>query len=401
VTSWTGEELERIEAADEAPLVTRQPARAPHKMLVMALILTGYLLVLLDVSIVMTAVPTIHRDLGFSAAGLSWVQNGYTLAFGGLLLLGARAGDLLGRRRIFIGGIGLFTAASLAVGLAQSPAWMLVARIVQGVGAAALAPSTLALLSTTFPEGPERTRAMAAYGAAAGIGTTVGLLIGGVFTSWLSCRVGFFVNVPVGIIAMLAAPRYLPETERNSGRFDLAGAASSTLGVSAVVYGVVRAATTGWGDTLSVATLVAGVLALVLFVINERRAAQPVLPLRLFASRERAGAYAARFLFNGALLSFFFFMTQYLQAVGGDSPIGAGLAFLPVSLVVFAAAAAVPRFTRRLDNQRLLIGGIAAMLIGTAWLSRLSVDTPYVTGIALAMGSRWRWSCSASGRGSA
>lgn len=161
-------------------------------------------------------------------------------------MLGARAGDLLGRRRIFIGGIGLFTAASLPVGLAQSPAWMIVARIVQGVGAAALAPSTLALLSTTFPEGPERTRAMAAYGAAAGIGTSVGLLIGGVFTSWLSWRVGFFVNVPVGIIAMLAAPRYLPETERNSGRFDLAGAASSTLGVSAVVYGVVRAATTGW-----------------------------------------------------------------------------------------------------------------------------------------------------------
>src|SRR3954464_2610439 len=169
---------------------------------VLAVILTGYLLVLLDVSILMAALPTIHRDLGFSPTSLSWAQNAYTLAFGGLLLLGARAGDLAGRRRTFMAGIGVFAAASLAVGLAQSPAWMVAARAVQGVGAAILAPSTLALLSTSFPEGAQRTRAMAAYGALAGLGTAFGLIIGGVLTTALSWRLGFFLNRPGGTSAL-------------------------------------------------------------------------------------------------------------------------------------------------------------------------------------------------------
>ncbi len=187
---------------------------------VLAIILTGYLLILLDVSILMAALPRIHADLGFSAAGLSWAQNAYTLTFGGLLLLGARVGDLLGRRRTFILGIALFTAASLGVGLAQSPAWMIAARAAQGVGAAALAPSTLALLSASFPEGRERTRAMAAYGALAGIGTSVGLIAGGVLTEALSWRYGFLLNVPVGLAAIVAAPRFLDETDRHAGRLD-------------------------------------------------------------------------------------------------------------------------------------------------------------------------------------
>jgi EmrB/QacA subfamily drug resistance transporter len=359
--------------------------RRSHRGLVLALILVGYLLILLDVSILMAALPRIHRDLGFSATGLSWVQNAYTLAFGGLLLLGARAGDLLGRRRMFVVGIGLFAAASLAVGLAQSPTWMIAARAVQGVGAAILAPSTLALLSTSFPEGPQRTRAMAAYGALAGIGTSIGLILGGVLTETLSWRVGFFINVPVGLAAILAAPRYLDESERHPGRLELAGALSSTLGVSALVYGIVRSADAGWTNTVTIAALVVGVLLVGLFVLGQQRTAEPLVPLRLFASRERAGAYSARFLFNGAMLSFYFFMTQYLQGVSGDSPLQAGLAFLPVTIAAFAAATATPRLIRRQSNALLAVAGCAAMLIGTAWMSRVSADTAYLTGIALPM----------------
>src|SRR3954470_13939008 len=220
---------------------------------VLALILVGYLLILIDVSILMAALPTIHRDLDFSPASLSWAQNAYTLSFGGLLLVGARAGDLLGRRRSFVLGIGLFTAASLFVGLAQSPAWMVAARAVQGVGAATLAPSTLALLSASFPEGTERTRAMAAYGALAGLGTSFGLIVGGVLTEALSWRYGFFLNVPVGVAAILAAPRCLEETDRPAGRLEIAGALSSTLGASALVFGIVRSADAGWtaGSTIA------------------------------------------------------------------------------------------------------------------------------------------------------
>ena len=354
-----------------------------HTRVVLAIILTGYLLILLDVSILMAALPRIHADLGFSATGLSWAQNAYTLTFGGLLLLGARVGDLLGRRRTFILGIGVFTAASLGVGLAQSPAWMIAARAAQGVGAAALAPSTLALLSASFPEGRERTRAMAAYGALAGIGTSVGLIAGGVLTEALSWRYGFLLNVPVGIAAIVAAPRFLDETDRHAGHLDIPAALSSTLGAGALVFGIVHSAEAGWAAASTIVALVAGVALVCVFVVQQGRASQPLMPLRLFADRRRAGAYAARFLFNAVLVSFFFFMTQYLQGVSGDSPLEAGLAFLPVTAAAFAAAAFTSRTT--LATGTLAIAGCVGMLAGTAWMSRVSVDTGYVLGIALPM----------------
>ena len=218
---------------------------------VLAIIMASYLMIVIDVSIVITGLPQIQSTLGFSHAGLSWVQNAYTLAFGSLLLLGARAGDLLGRRRMFVAGLGLFTLASLAIGVAQNPAWLLTARAVQGVGSAVLAPSTLALLSTHFAEGPERTRALSLYAAAAGIGATLGLVLGGLFADLFSWRAGFFINLPIGLVLMLAARRYIRETPVSRGRFDLAGAASSTLGMTALVYGLVRAAEDGWGDPLT------------------------------------------------------------------------------------------------------------------------------------------------------
>jgi MFS family permease len=284
---------------------------------VLAIVLASYTMIVLDISIVITALPKIHYTLGFSRVALSWVQNAYLLAFGGLLLLGARAGDLLGRRRMFIIGLGLFALASIAVGTAQSELWLIAARALQGVGAAILAPSTLALLQTSFAEGPERTRAVAYYAAVAGVAATVGLVIGGMFAGWLSWRVGFFVNAPIGLAMILAAPRYLPETKPRRGQTDAIGAITSTLGVTAVVYGIVRSADTGWSDRLTLAAVIGGLLLLAAFVNHERRAPSPIMPLRLFASRERSGAYTARFLFLAAMAPFWFFTTQYLQGVDG------------------------------------------------------------------------------------
>jgi EmrB/QacA subfamily drug resistance transporter len=340
-------------------------------------------MVVLDVSVVITALPKIHQALHFSAAGLSWVQSAYALTFGGLLLLGARAGDILGRRRVFVAGIGLFSATSLIGGLAQSADWLLAARAVQGAAAAIAAPSTLALLTTSFPEGSERTRAIAAYAAVAGGGGSVGLLLGGMLTDWISWRWGLFINVPVGLALIWLAPRYLAETERRPGRFDLAGAATSTFGMTALVYGFVRAASNGWGNAGTIVSFVMAVVLLAGFVVVERRAEQPITPLRLFASRERAGAYLTRLLVVGAMFSMFFFLTQYLQTARGFSPLEAGVAFLPMTLVMFGIVRLVPRLIARYGNTRLLVGGLLIAVSGMAWLSRISIDSAYLPEIAV------------------
>jgi EmrB/QacA subfamily drug resistance transporter len=360
-------------------------SRLPRQTMILAIILGCYLMVVLDASVVITALPDIRADLGFSSAGLSWVQNAYTLTFGGLLLLGARAGDLLGRRQVFVAGILLFTGASMLGGLAQSETWLLAARALQGVGAAIAAPSTLALLTVSFPEGHERTKALALYSAVAGAGASIGLVLGGMLTSWISWRWGLFINVPIGIALVLLAPTYLPETERHTGNFDLAGAATSTLGMAALIFGLVRAAEAGWGDDVALGSFAAAAALLAAFVANERRARQPITPLRLFASRERVGAYLARVLVVGAMFGMFFFLTQFLQGAKGYSAVTAGCAFLPVSLSVFAMVRIVPRVLTRFGLQRTLIGGLVLALAGMAWLSRLSVGTDYVTGIALPM----------------
>ena len=361
------------------------PSSQLRKTPILVIVLASYTMIVLDISIVITALPKIHVTLGFSRVALSWVQNAYLLAFGGLLLLGARAGDLFGRRRVFVIGLGIFTIASVGVGTAQSELWLIAARAAQGVGAAILAPSTLALLQTSFAEGPERTRAVAYYAAVAGVAATVGLVIGGMFAGCLSWRVGFFVNLPIGVAMMLAAPRYLPETEPRRGQTDAIGVLTSTLGMTALVFGIVHSADAGWSDDTTLAVVTAGVLLLAAFVAQERRAPSPIMPLRLFSSRERSGAYAGRLLFLAAMAPFWFFTTQYLQGVDGYSPVTAGLAFLPTTLVNFAAAMAVPRFTRRYGNPTVLVAGLTTSVIGMAWLSRLSAHTPYLAGIALPM----------------
>jgi EmrB/QacA subfamily drug resistance transporter len=367
------------------PSVFRRRAAAQNPAMVLAIILGCYLMVVLDASVVITALPDIRLDLGFSPAGLSWVQNIYALAFGGLLLLGARMGDLLGRRQVFIGGITLFTVASMLGGLAQSETWLLAARALQGVGAAIAAPSTLALLTISFPEGSERTRAIALYSAVASAGASIGLVLGGMLTSWISWRWSLFINVPIGIVLVSLAPRYLPETERHTGEFDLAGAATSTLGMSALVYGLVRAAETSWGDAVALGSFAAAALMLAAFVAIERRAPQPITPLRLFASRERVGAYAARLLMVGAMFGMFFYLTQFLQGAEGYSALKAGLSFLPVTVTIFAMVKVVPRLLGRIGPELTLVGGLVLALVGLLWLSRISTTTDYWTGIALPM----------------
>jgi EmrB/QacA subfamily drug resistance transporter len=355
-----------------------------HPRAVLAIILVSYFMIVLDNSIIFTALPSIQAAMGYSTTGLSWVQNAYTLVFGGLLLLGARAGDLLGRRRVFIAGLAVFALASFLIGVASTGWWLIAARALQGIGAAVLAPSSLSLLTASFT-GEQRTRAVAAYGTVAGIGASAGLVIGGAAADLLSWRAGFFLNVPIGAAMTLAALRYLPDTGRSTGRFDLPGALSATLGVGALVFGIVHGGDAGWSDPLTVAALAVGPLLLAALVVTEARAEQPIMPLHLFASRERSGAYLARTLFAGAMIGYFFFTTQFLQGVYGYSPLQAGLAFLPMTIVNFFVALLVPRLTARFGNAILLTSGLAVTLVGMTWLAQLTAATPYLTGVALPM----------------
>jgi EmrB/QacA subfamily drug resistance transporter len=361
-----------------------QPTGPAHPRAILMIILVSYFMIILDNSIIFTALPSIETAMAFTPTGLSWVQSAYTLVFGGLLLLGARAGDLLGRRRVFLGGMVVFVLASFLIGIAQTSSWMIAARALQGVGAAVVAPSALSLLTASF-EGPERSRAVAAYGTMAGIGASLGLVVGGALADLISWRAGFFLNVPIGLAMMVAAVRYLPETPRSTGRFDLLGALASTVGVGGLVFGIEHSATAGWSDPVTSAALAVGVLALVALVLNESRVGQPIMPLHLFASRERAGAYLARLLFAGTMIGYFFFNTQFLQGVYGYSPLQAGLAFLPMTVINFFVALPVSRLTARFGNATLLAVGLAVTLAGMAWLAQLTPTTPYLTGVALPM----------------
>ena len=361
------------------------PSIKQHKVAILAIILVSYIMIVLDISIVITGLPKIRADLGFSSTALSWVQNTYLLAFGGLLLLGARAGDILGRKRMFITGLVIFTASSLVVGLAPDVFWLLFGRALQGVGAAILAPATLALLSTNFEEGHERTKAIGYYGASAGVSSSVGLVVGGIFAGWLSWRVGFFINLPIGIALIYFAARYLKETEKKSGRFDVLGALSSTVGMTLLVYGIVRAATEGWTETTTMCALVAGAILLAAFVGVEWKAKQPIMPLRLLTNSERNAALVARMLFVGATVGYWFFATQLMQNVMGMSSFATGFAFLPTTIANFITALYVPKLTKRFGNPLIMAAGLLVSVIGMALLTSSYSGTQYITGLALPM----------------
>ncbi|MCU1566984.1 MAG: transporter [Pseudarthrobacter sp.] len=362
-----------------------EPATAPRPAAILAIILASYFMILLDNSVIFTALPSLQGDLRLSTSELSWVQDAYVLVFGGLLLLGARAGDLLGRRRVFVFGLVVFSIASLLIGLAPEGWWAIAGRALQGIGASIVAPASLSLLTASFPEGRERTRAVALYGATAGIGASLGLVIGGALAHWISWRAGFFVNVPIGAAMIVLAPRFLPETGRTSGRFDVAGALTATLGVGALVFGIINTAEAGWNSPVTASAVGAGVVLLITFVLIERKAAQPIMPLRLFASRRRTGAYVARFLYLGAMIGFFFFTTQFMQEVLGFDPLQAGFGFLPMTAVNFVVAMSIPRLLGRMPGSVPLLAGILLTLGGMIWLSRAGVDSSYLTGVALPM----------------
>jgi 2,5-diketo-D-gluconate reductase A len=330
--------------------------RTSSQVAVLAIILTSYFMILLDNSVVFTGLPSIREDLELSGTALSWVQDAYVLVFGGLLLLGARAGDIVGRRRLFEIGLVVFGGASLLIGLAPTGWWMIAARALQGVGAAIVAPTSLALITAYF-EGEARSRAVAWYAATAGIGASLGLLVGGALTDLVSWRAAFLVNVPIAIAMVAGARAVLPETPRLRGSFDVVGALCATLGMGALVLGIIESGSTGWGSAQVLVPIALGVVLLAALVVNESRVAQPIMPLRLFRSRERSGAYGARLLYLGAMIGFFFFTTQYLQDALGFTPLQAGLGFLPMSLVNFAVALAVPRLGARISDGVLLAGG--------------------------------------------
>jgi EmrB/QacA subfamily drug resistance transporter len=337
-------------------------------------------MIIVDMTVVTIALPDIQRSLGFSATGLSWTQNAYTLAFGGLLLLGGRAGDILGRRRTLISGVLLFTIASLLGGLATSTGWLLGARAAQGVGAALAAPSVLALIATNF-EGQARVRALSLFSATTSAGGSLGLIAGGMLTDWLSWRWVLFINVPIGAAIVVLAPLYIREPERHRGRFDLAGALSSTVGMVSLVYALIRASVDGWTDGLTLGAFAAAAALLTAFVVTERRAPQPITPLRLFADRSRAAGYGGMTLLAAAMFGMFYFLTLFIQDVLRFSPLTAGAAFLPMTLGLFATVRAVPWLIQRFGTKPLITTGVALLAGGLAWLTQISATTGYATGL--------------------
>jgi EmrB/QacA subfamily drug resistance transporter len=355
--------------------------RGSHPALALTVIAASQLMVVLDATIVNIALPQIQQALNFSTTSLSWVLNAYTLTFGGLLLLGGRAGDVLGRRRVFVSGILLFTLASFLGGLATSAGWLLAARALQGVGAAIAAPTALALITTNFTEGRERNRAFGVFGAVAVAGGAIGLIAGGMLTSWLSWRWVLFVNVPIGILLALLTPLYITESERQPGRFDLGGALTSTAGMAALVYGFIRAAQEGWSDAGTVGSFAAAVVLLGIFFSIETRIRQPITPLHMFLDRNRAGTYAMMLALAAAMFGQFFFLTLFVQDVLGYSPLRAGVAFLPITGAIVLTSQFAARTVIRLGPRRLMATGALLAVAGLAWLSQVSVTSGYVDGI--------------------
>jgi EmrB/QacA subfamily drug resistance transporter len=352
-------------------------------------------MVVLDATIVNIALPHIRTALHFSGfAELSWVLNAYTLVFGGLLLLGGRAGDLFGRRRMFIVGVLVFAFASLAGGFAWDKGWLLAMRALQGVGGAIASPTALSLIATTFDEGKARNRAFGVYAAVSGAGAAIGLILGGLLTDYLSWRWVLFVNAPIGVALAIAAPLVIAESPRASGRFAIADALTSTLGMAALVYGFIHAATDGWENTLTIASFVLAAVLLTSFVVMQARSSQPLMPLRIFHNRSRVGAYTVMLIIGAAVFAMFFFLTQYVQVVLGFSPIKAGVAFLPVSATIVVVAQVVSRLVHRLQPKLIIAGGTVFGGLGLYSLSQLTPTSSYAAHvlpsiilIAMGMGS--------------
>jgi EmrB/QacA subfamily drug resistance transporter len=350
----------------------------PHLRATLILACLAQFMVILDVSVVNVALPAIRHALDFSESGLQWVVNAYTVTFAGFLLLGGRAADLLGRRRVFVAGLMLFSLASLAGGLADSRTVLIVARLVQGLGGAVVAPASLSILTSTFTESKKRHRAIGIWGAMGGAGATAGVLLGGVITDAINWRWVLFINLPIGLITAFLSRRMLNEGRNaNATRnFDVLGALSATAGLSLLVFGIVRTDTSGWGDVTTLLAIGVGLALLAVFLTIEGRFAKaPLMPLRLFRSRRLSAANTIIMIVGAATFGMWFFDSLYLQQVLGYSPLTAGLAFLPMTLGIIAGATIVSRVTLRFGVKRLLISGMSVLTIGLLGLTRISVHS--------------------------
>ncbi|MGI8524466.1 MAG: MFS transporter, partial [Nocardioides sp.] len=376
--------MSQLTQAVEAPEPEASTADGKrHLGWALVLICIAQLMVVLDATIANIALPYIGKDLHMSGTNLTWIVTGYSLAFGGLLLLGGRLGDLYGRRKVFMVGLVVFAIASLLGGFAQSEALLLGARGLQGLGAALASPAALALITTTFPAGPARTRAFAVYAAMSGAGAAVGLILGGwltgldlsMFNPQDGWRLTFLINVPIGLVAALLAPRFLSESASHPGELDVPGALAGTGGLLSLVYGLTRAgnAAYGWNDGVTIASLAAGVLLLVTFFVVESRVEHPLLPFRIFMNRTRAASFVAMMLLPAAMFAMFFFLSLFIQNVMGYSPLKAGFAFLPFSVCIIISATIVSSLANRIDPR--FIAGVGTLLASAALFgfSRLSV----------------------------
>src|SRR4051794_30296245 len=372
-----------VRPMQESPQV---PVRASANA-VLAVVAVAQFMVVLDGTVVNVALPSIQRDVGFSEQSLSWVLNAYTLVFGGFLLLGGRAADRLGRRRLFMAGIALFAGASLACGLSQSEATLLIARGAQGLGGAMVSPAALSIILTTFAEGSERNRALAVWGAIAGAGGAVGLLLGGAIVQLLSWRWVFFVNVPIGAAVLLLAPRIVPESRAEGVRdgYDVGGATAITLGTMTLVFTLIKANDWGWGSTRTVIGFAASAALLAGFVLIERRHANPLVPLRIFSNRNLAAADATMLLVIAALFGVFFFCTLYLQQVLGYNALKTGVAYLPLSLTLIGASGFASRLVDRFTPKPVLVVGLLIATVGLALFTRIQPHGDYAGRVLPAM----------------
>jgi EmrB/QacA subfamily drug resistance transporter len=365
----------------DATAVEITPGRIVPSWLVLGIVLIGQFMVVLDASIVNVALPSIQHDLHFSTSGLQWIVNAYTLTFAGFLLLGGRAADLYGRRKIFLVGLTLFTLSSLLGGLAQNQTWLISARALQGLGAAILAPATLTILTSSFPEGPARAWALGAWSAVSSAGASAGALLGGVLTEFLDWRWILFVNVPVGVVALVAALRYVPESRADlvHRHLDLGGALTVTGGLVALVFALVRTETYSWGSTQVLVPLAVGLVLLAVFVVLQARFSKaPLVPLRIFRSRFVAGGNVVMLMLFGALFGSWYFETLYMQHVLGYSPLRAGLAFLPQTVLIAAGAQVTSRLVPRFGPRPLIVLGALVAAAGAGWLAQISVSSTFV-----------------------
>ncbi|MFD8815796.1 MFS transporter [Streptomyces sp. NPDC059627] len=366
--------------APDTPLISRRTASPTW--LVVSLACAGQFLVVLDVSVVNVALPSMRADLDLSASGLQWVVNAYAIAFAGFMLLGGRAGDLYGRKRMFLVGLGLFTLASLGGGLAQDGWQLLLARAVQGLGAAVLAPSTLTLLTAAVPEGPARARAIATWTAVGAGGGAAGGLVGGVLVDVLSWRWVLLINVPVGALVLAGSVLWLTESRAGDGRrLDLPGALLVTAGLGTLAYGISQTEAAGWTAARTLLPLVAGLVLLGLFLYVEARTAAPLMPLGLLARRPVASANAAMLVSGSAMFCMWYFMTLYAQNVLGYTPLEAGLALVPSSVAVLVGSKTAPRLMRRAGTRTVAVTGTLVAVSGFAWQSTMGPHGAYATAI--------------------